>query len=427
MILHLFNTRLALLLCLISAGTVALAQQQDSEYLLSQPTYESLESINKLVEAERYNEAISQLQSLLPKVAGNAYETAVVNQTLGYAYNGLLRYAEAAEAFIKAADSNALPADVSHRLHYYIAQLLTQSEDYTRAIRYFERWQSQESQLSLEANKFAAGLYYAAGNNNKVVEHARAAINQSQRAEENLYQLLLATYFEMERFSQAAELLEQMLVLFPDKKEYWRQLVGAYQAANNEKKAVAANELAYAQGVLDEKEKVQLARMLLYMEAPWRAARMLEREMANGGISRTADNLHLLADSYLLAREREAAAKKFGEAAAVADNGEYYYRQGQILADLENWEAAIEVLQQAVNKNDFDELAEAQLLLGIAAYKQERDDLAKPALQKAIESGRLREQAGYWLGRVEERQKAKQDAGNSSSQQVTIPASQNKT
>lgn len=409
-----------LLVWLLSGVAFAFAQnqQQDDQYLLSEATYQALDDINKLIESERHNDAVSQLQKLASRVADNAYETAVVNQTLGYAYNGLRRYEQAAEAFIKAADSNALPADVSHQLHYYIAQLLTQSKDYARAIRYFERWRSQESDLSLEANKFAAGLYYSAKNNSKVIEHARAAIRQSERAEENLYQLLLATYFEMERFSQAAELLEQMLALFPENKDYWRQLVGAYQAANNDKKAVAANELAYAQGVLDAKEKVQLARMLLYMEAPFRAARLLERELANNGISRSAENLRLLADSYLLAREREAAAKTFGEVAAVSGNAEYYYRQGQILAELESWDAAIEALENATRKNDFSEQAEAHLLLGIAAYKQERYSLAKQALQKAREADRLREQAGYWLERLEREQ-----AGNNDEavQQATNP------
>jgi tetratricopeptide (TPR) repeat protein len=385
------------LLCLTAVSPVS---AEDGEYLLSERTHEALNEIHALLEENRYDQALTRLQTLRDRVQSNRYETAVVDQTMGYAFNGQGQYDRAAEKFIAAAESNALPRDVTHRLRYNIVQLLAQTGEFSRAVTYLERWFAEETDPSLEAHKLAAGIYHQVNNNAKVIEHARIVIARAERPDESVYQLLLASYFEEKQYSEAARLLQRMLVLFPDKNEYWRQLAGTYQLMNQDKKALAVNELAYNKGLLNEEEKLQLARLYLHLQAPYRAARLLEREFENNGINRTARNLELLADSYYMARETEAAARALGEAAELAGRGELYYRHGQLLVHLEKWPEAVASLKRAVEDNELQYPGEAHLLLGIAAHRLDDTEVAMDAFRKARDHSRTQEQAERWLEQI---------------------------
>jgi len=396
------DCRWIVLLMLLLAGLSVAAQSESEEgdYLLSESTYNALNDIHELLEAGNHAAALTELRSLERKVDGNEYEQAVVWQTMGYAYNGLDRPEEAAGSFIRAVESGALPPDVNHRLDYFIAQLLAQSGDYSRAIEYLERWFTEEDDPDLNAYRLAAGLYYQTGNHDQVIRYARRAISKSAEADEDLYQLLLASYFEKKDYTSAASLLKQMLELFPTSKSYWKQLYATYQLLDREKEALAVYELAYRRGLLDRKEKEELARLYLHLQAPYRAARFLERELDAGGIERNAENLKLLAESYYLARETERAIEAYGQAAAVASDGELYFRQGQLLAQQERWEGALTALQRALEQGGLEHGAQARLLLGIAAYKLDRDDVATEALRQASENRATRKQAEYWLQQI---------------------------
>jgi tetratricopeptide (TPR) repeat protein len=166
---------------------------------------------------------------------------------------------------------------------------------------------------------------------------------------------------------------------------------------DQDKKALAVNELAYNKGLLNEEEKLQLARLYLHLQAPYRAARFLEQEFENNGISRTARNLELLADSYYMAREMEAAARALGEAARLSGQGETYYRHGQLLVHLEKWPEAVASLKLAIEDNDLKYPGEAHLLLGIAAHRIDDAELAMNAFRAAREHTRTQEQAERWL------------------------------
>lgn len=391
---------LLMLLCLSGIPAVV---ADNGDYLLTERTHEQLTEIHALIEESRYDQALSRLQTLRERVQDNPYETAVVHQTMGFAHNGLEQYGQAAQRFIDAVESGALPSEVAHRLRYNIVQLLAQTGNFDQAITYLERWLADEREPSIEAHKLAAGIYYQANNNAKVIEHARIVISRSSRPDESIYQLLLSSYFEEKRYSDAAGLLQRMLTLFPDRNEYWRQLAGTYQLMNQDKKALAVNELAYNKGLLNEEERLQLARQYLHLQAPYRAARLLERELERNGISRNARNLELLADSYYLARELPAAARALGEAAELSGQGNLFYRHGQLLIHVEKWQEALSSLQRAVASNDLENQGEAYLLLGIAADRADETGLAMEAFREARKHSRTREQAERWLDQVQSR------------------------
>ncbi len=67
-------------------------------------------------------------------------------------------------------------------------------------------------------------------------------------------------------------------------------------------------QLAYNQDFLEsDRELRQLAQLYLYHSIPYRAARVLEKGLADGIVTEDVDIFAMLANSWLLAREYEAA------------------------------------------------------------------------------------------------------------------------
>lgn len=393
---------IVVLLTLLSLPVQAQAEN-GGDHLLSEPTYNSLTEINRQIEAADYNGALNNLRQLQQDIAADdAYEQAVVDQTYGYVYNGLGRHNQAAEAFIRAVNSGTLPTDVSHKLTYLIAQLLAQTKDYQRALDYLQRWLAQEGNADTDAHRLAAMLYYHLQDYRGVIKHVRLVISKSKSVDESIYQLLLAAYFETKEYTQAADLLVTMLRLFPDNKEYWKQLAGSYQLSNQDSKALAVTEMAYSQGLLDSQETLNLARMYLSLEVPYRAARLLQEEINNGGIENNAENLRLLADSYYLAHETDAAIEAYGKAAAAQGDANLYFRLGQLLIQEQRWDEARGALQQAINNGNLEHRSMAYLYLGIAAFHLQDTKLARDALQHSSQSETTRAQAQYWLQRLDD-------------------------
>jgi tetratricopeptide (TPR) repeat protein len=344
-----------------------------------------------------YREAVDKLNALKESVSANDYESAVVDQALGYAYLGLDQADKAITAFARALERNALPPEVAHGLDYTLAQLLARQSRHQEAARHLARWFETGPDPAPEAHLLAASVYYELKQYRRTITHAQAAIRTSNKPQESWYQLLLAAHIETGELRPAAELLEQMLERFPDNKSYWSQLVGIYQRLKQDERALAVTELAYRSGLLDDREKLQLARMYLYLQAPYRAAQLLESELERGGISASPDSLALLADAWLLAQEHGRAAETLKQAVEESGDPEWYFRLGQILAGLERWQEAAAALERAVAAGKLKNIAEAYLLLGIAAYETRSDARSLNALNKALEYEHTRAQAEYWI------------------------------
>ncbi len=104
------------------------ANEKDKQFLLTQETYEFLNEVRKTMEGEKYKIAIKKLNSYLEKDNLKTYDKAVINQTLGYAYNSQENYTRSIESFLNAISANSLPDKVTHELNYIIAQLYIHSE-----------------------------------------------------------------------------------------------------------------------------------------------------------------------------------------------------------------------------------------------------------------------------------------------------------
>ena len=384
--------------CFFSASTSD--ANSSSEYLLSEATYRKLNAINKLREEDKPREALTRLQSLAPRVRKDAYEFAVVLQTIGYVYHTLGQDEKAAQTFEQALAQEALPEKVSADLRYNLAQLLISTGRYRRGLDVLTAWLNKEKTPPPDAYFLAATANYHLGRCVQTIDYLTKAMAATREAPESWYQLLLTCHYERSQFTQAARVLEAMIEHFPDQSAYWMQLAGVYQRLNRNRDALIVMELAYRKHRLKARDILRLVRLYLYLDMPYSAARLLEVEMAAGRVDASVEHWTLLADSYYLAHEREPSTRALRKAAELANDGRHYFRLGQILFELEQWKEAMNALKSAIDKDGLEQPEMAYMLLGVAAFRSGDRAQAQISFSRALKSAKTRRQAGQWLERL---------------------------
>jgi tetratricopeptide (TPR) repeat protein len=180
------------------------------------------------------------------------------------------------------------------------------------------------------------------------------------------------------------------------------QLSLIYGARDNYRHSLAVQQVAYLQGFLTEdKELRRLARSYLYNNLPYPAAQVLEKGLAEGKIERDAQALELLANSWVAAREYDRSLEPLREAAEHSGDGNLYVRLGQVHMQREEWREAADVLQHAIEKGGLKDPGNAELLLGICYYNDERVEQARSSFGRARQHDSTRDAAERWITHLE--------------------------
>ncbi|RTZ74261.1 MAG: hypothetical protein DSZ00_04895 [Gammaproteobacteria bacterium] len=383
---------LALFLVLFSVQTWAAGT-------LSERTYKKLTTIQELMGEGKYDEALRRLANLAPKVKRNQYEYATVMQTYGYAWSAKERYRKAIHAFEEALATEALPDPVQLAMRYNLAQLYAAIPDWKAAARAYEQWLAGAEKPSAQSYAFGATVYAQLKKYDKAIPKIRKAISLARKPHENWYQLLLSLYYQQKRYKQAAGVLESMIAFWPDRKKYWKQLSGVYFTLKRDRKALAVLALAYRRGFLEkERELLNLVNLYLLQNIPYKAARILEKEMAAGRIRETGKHLQKLGEAWMAARENDAAAEKLLAAAKLQKQGVLFLRLAQIYLDKEQWKKALRMADKALAAGDLKHPGDAWLIKGMAQYEIGREDKALHSFAKAARYRKNKRQAQQWIG-----------------------------
>jgi tetratricopeptide (TPR) repeat protein len=388
---------LAILLALVFP-TVALGAQT-----VDQRTGKRLNAVQEFLMEEQYDEAEKVLKSfVLTRL--NEYERALVFQMFGYIYAGREDYATAVDYFEKCLAEEALPEESAVNLRFNIAQLYMATQRWDDALAALLRWFEEVEEPNSNAYYVLAIAYYQkfsetddASYKKKALEPARKAVELASKPRQNWLQLLLALYLDEKMYDKSLPILEQLVTLYP-KKSYWLQLSAIYGELGKDKESLAAQQLAYVQGMLTEDDELRrFAALYLYYDLPWRAAKVVERGLEDAVIEEDSESLELLANALLSAREYEAALGPLDRAASLAESGDLYVRLGQVYIQREEWAKASTALESALEKGDLDAPCQSQVLLGITNYSQGKKGTARNWFQRAGSDEKCEEQSARWL------------------------------
>ncbi len=383
---------LFLLLCLPSMGNGG---------TLREGTYRRLVAAQELMEKGRLAEAEKQLKSLRASVAKHGYERAVVEQTWGYLQAARERYGQAIEAFRKALESGELPEDVALELRYNIAQLEAARERWRAAARAYEVWLAEAKSPSAGSYAFGAQVYTQLKEYAKAITAIRKAIAKADRPRESWYQLLAALHYRRHDLKSMAGVLEKMVTLWPRRARYWKQLASVHYLLGRKRRALAVMALAYRQGFLErESELLNLVNLYLQEKIPWKAARILEREMAAGRIRRSGRNLERLGEIWMQAREREEALAGLEAAARARKSGPLHLRLARLYYERDQWNEVIRHARKARSLGGLDNPGDAWLLEGMAQHELGWDELARRAFVQAERYSASATSARQWLAYI---------------------------
>jgi len=399
-------------LSLLLAFSVA-AQNKDKKtrktkqtVAMSQQVYESLLEIQELVETEDMAGAqreISKLQGRKKKLS--PYESAQIWNLSGYAYYLAENYEEAIRSYAKVLQQPDLPEALQQSTLKTTAQLYFTIENYKMALETVERLMATIAEPAADVYMLKGQALFQMNNFEGAIPPIKAAINmykgQGRVPRENWLLLLRVCYWELKDFPNMLLVLEELIAAYP-KDTYVLTLAGVYSELGDTKKQLALTESLYEKGYIDGKtHAVNLANLYMLHGLPYKAAKVLEKEMADDNVKSDVRNLRLLSQAWYSAREDLKAIPPLKLAAAMGEDGELYIRLAQSYINLEKWSDAANSAKKGLASGDLKRKDTANIMYGMALFNQKKLEQARRAFQAASSDKRSKRAAGQWIKYVD--------------------------
>jgi uncharacterized protein HemY len=209
-------------------------------------------------------------------------------------------------------DLNALPNDDYFPMLYALAQMYVADEDYSQALATLDQWMQQSGKASADAYGLKGNVLYRLEKYPDAVAAIQKAKSLSDQPKESWDQILIASYFAMDKYDEAAKVAEAALAKDPNNAKLLMNVVQIYMNAQEFDKALPLLERARASGqITDETTYVNMAKLYYNIAVSGqdakanalKATQVLQDGMDKGVIKPSKDNYKLMGDAYLLAGE----------------------------------------------------------------------------------------------------------------------------
>ncbi|MBN2700246.1 MAG: tetratricopeptide repeat protein [Methylohalobius sp. ZOD2] len=366
-----------------------------AEETLSPSLFRGLQKVEELQREGRYAQSLKRLQRL-SRQAESDLAKALVQTYLAYAYGGLDRLEEAARASRAALNQASLPERLQPELWFLLGQIELQRERFRQAAEALGRGIQAQASPNPQDYYLLAYADYRLHRYGDAIDSLRRALALNDSPPEDWYRLLLASYLESNRYREAEELLKNLLARHPSDQVLWRQLVALYLDRDRHHEGLATLVAAYHTGKLKQDTLFSIVRLYTHVGIPEKAARLIRQWRSDKRLPSDLKTLRLEAQLWRMARERSASAKTFRQVAEASGRGQDWLTLVRIYMELAAWRDAAEAAQKAL-QSGVEAPAEARLLLGVAAYRAGRLEMAARALEVARRSEEFASQADYWL------------------------------
>ena len=269
--------------------------------------------------------------------------------------------------------------------YYNIAQIYLQDEDINKSLEYMQKWQQAGGKPDRTQKWQLAVLYQRVDNFKEAIKWAELVKTEDgSKYDQQLYDLLIFLYNQADDKAKLASILEEVVAHNPTERKYWDAIAGNYYASNEERRAFEVQKAMYLAGMLKtEDEIMRIVNFYNRFNVPFQAAKILEKEMNAGRVSKNLDHLELLANLYQVAREHDKAIPVIRAAADAGGGGAMYERLGRSYADLQKWKEAEDALQKALSMGGVKDPGNAWVQIGQSRYERGDRAGAREAFRKA--------------------------------------------
>ena len=376
-------------------------QQTKQAQAVSKAVYDKITKAQEAVDAKDYAGALKMLNNLYDPDKLTEYEQANVLNYVGYVYYNMDDIVNAMRTYERMLAIPSLEEQQRKQTTYTLAQLYMMEEQYPKALTTLDRWFILETNPAPEPFILKAQLLYQLQRYKDMIqpiENAmQVAVKREKPAKEDWYVLLNFAYFSDENYSKVRDIQKILLVNWP-KKRYWFALAGAYTELGEDEKLITAYASAHTQGMLEkESELVTMAQLFMQREVPYKAATLIEKEMAAGRISKSGKNYRLLSQAWQLSMEDEKAIPALQQAAKQADDGELDVRLGNAFLNTGKYDECAKSVRTGIRKGDLKSPDNAQISLGMCLYNLRQYQAAIKSFQIAARTSRSRRVSNQWI------------------------------
>jgi tetratricopeptide (TPR) repeat protein len=398
----------AVMMAGLFAGTVAfvphsavVAQEAPK---VSKVAAKPLKAAQDAMNAKKYQEALTRLKEVQALPGKTAYDEHVTNELLGYVYARTKNLPESAKALEAGLNSGFLKKDDVPGRVKALATMYYQLKDYDKAIEYGNR-AIKGGYANDEMYTFIGQAYYQKRDYKGTLKFVNSWVDGQIKAgktpKEASMKMIMASCAALEDSECQTRAMERTVAYYP-KDEYWQTLLHSmFRSTNSTDPNLLhvyrlASEVDALQRPSDYTEMAQLA---LEQGSPGEAQRILEKGFTKKVFTEQRDkdrNQRLLDSAKKQVAANQAALAKVEKEAAAAATGDKDVGVGVALLGYQQYPKAIEAFNRAISKKAVKNVAEAQLLLGVAQLKAGKKDDAVKTFKAVKGDATLERLANLW-------------------------------
>ena len=400
---------------MVLAGCVGLFVLTYSNISLSQElrpsTYKAIQRSNELLADNRIEDALNVLNKQLKNISKVPLDKAVVHQQLGISYAQADNLTHAAKHFENALAPSVLPDSMAQRLRYNLAQILAGEGHYKKSINYLNQWIALRNEdHELKKNPVPARLWMLLAHNHfslkdyrKTIKPANNAINSVDKPKESWLLLLFQAHYELRQYKLAANSLERVIKINPNKKQYWINLYSINIEAKDEDRALAALRSAYFNGLYTEATDYRrLADFLAYLNVPYEAAQIYLEGIEKGIIDKDQKSLKKLANFWALSREHKTAIVSYTKALEQKYSPELQLKIANLQHQIDDHQGVLNTLKSIEPEMSQKNMGKAHYLKGVALFNLGQVEESLNSMEKAYQFSSSKKMAHPWVNFLKE-------------------------
>lgn len=380
-----------LLTCLVLLSGASYAQE------LSQYTAIRVQKANELAQNEQVTQAITMLNEI---DTSRDYDQAFVARMLGVFYWQDGKPKQAIKHLEKAVASGLLQDEQGWITERMLADLYLNEQQFERALKHYYVLQKTvpKTQKADDLWLRIAQSHYQLEQWSKVIPAVNEYLKVSNESPLQPLSLKLGSQLQLKKWKQAIPTLEQLIVLQPDKVNWWRQLVGLQLRIGRDRDALDTLSLAKLNKLeLSQSDLRMLAQLYAKRGVPERAAiEISELQDANTDIQLLSEQ----ASYWQLAKEWDKALEVWKSAAKI--DSKYQWNVAQLMVQQGYYQPALKVLAKVQGRK-----ADVAIAKTRAYYKL--DELEKALIEaKRADNVEPSNQAKSWIKYLTQLRQAQQ-------------------
>jgi len=331
--------------------------------------------------------AMESLESMLTWNLSK-YEKAVVYQFMGFVFVQQNKIDDAIEVFSKTVDLNVLSNTQHQSTQFNLASLYGSREEWDLTIDALMKFYEFEREPVAESYIMTGIAYFQKGLPLEALPYIHIANEKAIKPKESWLQLELAILFINKRYDEAIDVVKKLSTYWPEKEKYWETMAGTYMEMQKDANALAALSLGYKNDAISKAETLEnLARLNLYLEIPFQAATLIEKNIQEGNIEKSEKNLRLLLGAWTAAREFSKAIQVIDVLAPITGEGKLYIQKAMLLNENGDWEGVKDATAKALTDKELENKGDVFILRGMAETELGYYDQAIESFTQAMEIG----------------------------------------